>query len=377
LELAGRSVLSWQIEILRALGCERIICLSKGRSDEIVRQHRAVEADGGDFHVVTGNLQLASLMRANDELVMMADGLVPEVEAVKRLALGDERLRKGIWTMPAGHPLAASLPEDFERIDSEGHWAGLAVLRSESAAALADFPPDGDAVSLLLRLGLQDRIERRPIPVSELEAGNWLLAVDESALEKRSKALLKGEARTPFWIAPGSALAARIAHSLPPARAEDWRRLSLAAQALLLLGGTALAATGYETPGLAVVAAGALAGAVEDSLAQMRARIWSHAKGTRSLLGAIATDLFAAAALVFAYAGAHEPVTRITLPLLAIGLVRLASSQGAGASKTFWSDRTIHLAIFAIAAALGGVGPALAIMAFAAMVQLMLRKGRN
>ncbi|MFN9497765.1 MAG: hypothetical protein ACK57E_04770, partial [Erythrobacteraceae bacterium] len=56
LPLAGRSVLARQVDLLRALGCDKILCLCKNADGEVLRAQQAVEAAGGTFQALRGFL---------------------------------------------------------------------------------------------------------------------------------------------------------------------------------------------------------------------------------------------------------------------------------------------------------------------------------
>jgi hypothetical protein len=87
----------------------------------------------------------------------------------------------------------------------------------------------------------------------------------------------------------------------------------------------------------------------------------------------VGVDLLAAVTVVLANGVSPEPVTRIALPLLAIGLARYLGTEGEGSLAAFWKDRSLHLAAFAVAAATGYLAEALALFTLGALLQLMLR----
>jgi len=54
LPVAGRSVLAWQVALMRDLRVERILCLCEDVRGEVLRLQHEVEAGGGAFHALKG-----------------------------------------------------------------------------------------------------------------------------------------------------------------------------------------------------------------------------------------------------------------------------------------------------------------------------------
>ena len=399
--LAGRSVLAWQAELALALACERIICLCDNVSDTILSLQRAIEGEGGEFHAVRTNLQLVSMVRADDELVMIADGLLADPETVRAFALHEsdilhdtdavqeagstaKPMRKGIATLAAGHRLAEAHPMDFERIDRERHWAGLAVIRAGQVEQLADLPPDGDAMSLLLRLALQGRLACRALPSDALENehgdARWMLACNTAALAERERALLNTNAPAVLWTGPGDAIADTVAREIAPRWIEKGPELSALAAGAFALGGVALSGFGYGVVGLLVAAMGAFGGALSGAWASVRARLWSRAtsarldRGVRLSLEVAAIVALILASGILASGVLLDPIVKCALAVLAVGLSQLAGRGSRTAAKAFWRDRTVHLIGFAVAAGAGYLTQALAVFAIAALAVLLLRR---
>lgn len=84
-------------------------------------------------------------------------------------------------------PLIATVEErsenqNFERIDLNHRWPGLAILERRSLDALTALPDGWDMASALLRQALQDKCRLWPIHQSELQAGNIRKLNDEADL---------------------------------------------------------------------------------------------------------------------------------------------------------------------------------------------------
>jgi hypothetical protein len=183
LRFAGRSVLAWQVDLMRRMGAERIICLCDGAAEEILPLQHQVEADGGSFHVLNGFTALPALVRAEDELIVMRDGLVPDPAIASALVLQDAPLGKGVLSLSEDHPLVIAHPSEFERIDAARHWAGMLIMRGAPVQELADFPADADAVAVLLRLALQAGTPCRTLSTEEVTEMTLLVADSEPQCE--------------------------------------------------------------------------------------------------------------------------------------------------------------------------------------------------
>lgn len=375
LMLGGRSVLAWQINLARDLGCERIICHCDAPGELVLALQQQVEETGGEFHAIRSNLQLASIMRADDELVMLLDGLLADREVAMAFTGPNASLRKGIATIPANHTLAADQSEDFERIDRDRRWAGFAVMHAGQVQKLADLPPDSDAMSLLLRLGLQARVECRDLSDEALEGDRWMLAVAADNLAGREHALITLSAATPAWTGPGSAIGAAFVRRIAPRWLDVGAEVSAGAAALLMITGLALAAFGLGAAGLGAAAAGAFAGAISNAWSGMRGRLWSSSGKSRMASAlTLGVDAATAVILVLIYGLAADPIAQIALPCFALGVSHYAGRVAGKNAAAFWRDRSLHFVFFATGAATGFLGETVAIFGLAAMVQLLLRR---
>ncbi|MFL0356518.1 hypothetical protein ACI5KX_08545 [Erythrobacter sp. GH1-10] len=368
--LAGRSVLAWQAKLARELGCERIVCLCDAPTGEILDLQREIEAAGGEFHVVRTSIQLVALLRSDDTLVIVADGLIIDADVARSITVGEGKLLRGVFSVAADEEYAEQHPEDFERIDAQHRWAGLAIMRASQAQKLADLPPDGEVLSLLLRLALQARTELREVAFNEGSKQGWVLAADEQALAMHEEALIDRAAPSRRWSGPLSALAGLGARFAVPSGLRSGELVAGIVAVLLLLAGPVLGVFGLGVVGLAVVAIGALAADVAKTIDSF----------ARNLLGrsrfpfmaahfSSAVDILAIATLITAMI--DQSIVIWSIPLFTIGLLRLAGSFTPAPIAPFWNDRGLHLAVFAICAVYGVLGEALAVTGLLALLQAL------
>jgi hypothetical protein len=384
LPLAGRSVLAWQVALLREFGAERIICLCEGTAGEVLRLQHEVESASAAFHALNGFAALPALVRAEDELVILRDGLVPDL-ALAREMLGGRAmkgggaaLQKAVACLPADHPLAATHPEDFERIDAARHWAGLLVMRGAPVQQLADFPADADAISVLLRLALQAGTPCRELGASELAPETWLLAISDQAVAAHEAALINAAVPAPDWRAPIASLAAVLVRRLAPRGLGQGALIAAATAALMLLGGIFAAASGGAAGGVALAAAGGFAARVSGAYAALAARLRRRADDSRTgaALG-LTVDAFAALTLWFALAPWPDLTPLAVCGPIVIGLARLVSRDAETTLAAIASDRASLLLLLALAAWLGFLPETAALTALALLAALLLRRRAN
>lgn len=382
-KLAGRSVLEWQIDLALRLQCERIICLCTAPGSElIIAQQRRVESRvegrvegrGFTFHALRNHLQLTNLVRANDTIFVQLDGLIIDQDALDDDCGAEAALQNCIFELSSDHSLSVSYPTDFERIDKDKHWGGIAVLPGECAAALKEMPEDADAVSLLLRIGLQARVPREDVPSAMLENNQWVLASDAESLNLRGKALMEASLSQPSWAGPGRAIAAFIVRRT----AERWlgagSEIAGAAAVTGLLIAAILAGFGFAPAGIALASLSAFATALSDTSGKLRRGISAHADQSRlTTLIAPLTMTLSCVVLIIANRETGALPVSISIPLFAIGLSHIAGRTGSKPLQAFWRDSSLHLAIFAGAALLDNLQNALLVFSLGALLQLLLR----
>ena len=388
LPLAGRSVLGWQVALLREMGAQRIICLSHTTTGEVLRLQHDVEASGAAFHALSGFAALTALVRAEDELIIFADGVLPDAALVRSFAGMDAlshaqtgTLPKGVACLPVDHPFASAFPKDFERIDAARCWAGMVVMRGAAVQQLADFPADADAISVLLRLALQSGTPCRDLGASAIAPQSLLLANSEETVAAHQAAMIAAATPTPDWRAPTRALAAVLVHRLALNGFGLGQGAGLAIGAALVVMLAGVVAAGWSEPviGLVLAAVGAFAAQVSADFAGLTQRLYRQAGATR-FGPAIAGDLvdgLAALTAWFALSPWPQWAPLAICGPLTIGLARLTARLGSPLLAAVASDRAALLAALALAAAAGLLPEACAAIAAVALGALLLRNARD
>ncbi|KPF65254.1 hypothetical protein [Porphyrobacter sp. AAP60] len=378
LPLAGRSVLGWQVDLLRMLGAERILCLAESATGEVLRLQHDVERAGGTFHALQGFAAIPALVRSEDELIVLRDGLVPDPAVMAALAQSETGGHRMVATIPDDHPLAAARPQDFERIDATRHWAGLLIMRGAPVQQLADFPADSDPVSVLVRLALQAGTPCRELSAQEVAPETWLLADCAGAVMAHERLMLAKVAPQSDWRAPLVSLAGVLVRALMPRGLAQGAVISGASAIMLILTGLLMAVFGWAIPAIALASAGAFAAAVAAAFDDISGKLRTggdQPDSTNAL--PVAVDLAAAATLWFALSPWPVWNALAVCGPVVIGLARLAGRDRGSTWAVSASDRAALLLVLALAAAVGLFPEVLACLALGLLAGLLLRAGRD
>jgi len=206
LAVAGRSVVQHQMECALALGCEKIACHAHGFPQELVALQHLAERGGASFQVINGPRALSGMVRAADELLVFADGLLPDRVLAGQLLAN----RPSVLVLPVDEGIAAG----FERIDREYAWAGLLMVGGFAVERLADLPADADPVAGLLRIALQAGTRIVSMPPGLLAGRTWGLVQTEGQAEDFEAAWLDRHVQPATFAAPFLAVADRTATAM-------------------------------------------------------------------------------------------------------------------------------------------------------------------
>ncbi len=229
--LGGRPVSLHQLDFALGEGCTKILCFGHGAAPEAIALRHAAEGAGAQFQVLRGPRDLPAAVRGEDELLVLARGLLPDS------LVAYEALRKGTTILSL--PVQTGAGAGFELLDLATAWGGAMIVPGRLAAALDMLPEDGDPIAGLLRIARQAGVPERALPEVELAEGRWVLL----------RTAEQGRAAEPGWLR----------RRLPPV--SPWRPTAWLARVLLrrFAGG----ATGPSRGGLyaRIGAAAAIAGA--------------------------------------------------------------------------------------------------------------------
>jgi hypothetical protein len=181
--LAGRSLARHQLDFVLAQGCEKVILHGHGASKEAIELRHAAEAAGAQFQVVRGVRDLPAAVRGDDQLLVLAHGLLPEAtHAFEQLKEG-----YGVLVLPA----EAGWSAGFERLDLAAAWGGAMVLPGRLVAGLDPLPEDAEPIAALLRIARQAGVPERPLAERELAEGRWQIVRTAEAARANEPAWLR------------------------------------------------------------------------------------------------------------------------------------------------------------------------------------------
>ncbi len=350
---AGKSVLAHQIDCAAHLGCDRVICLSGALGPDMGAARTYAGRAGVRFDLVDTILRLSGLVTADDEVIVLADGVLPDRAALVRV-LSE---RSGVVAFPAEPALALG----FERIDAERAWSGALRMRGAGVARLADLAPDCDLASSLLRIALQSGVRVVELDAAAVTDGTWQRRVERQSAAEAEKRWLTRQVQPASFAAPGLAVADRMglrwAHDAGGGR---WARVPhLAALATgVLASGAGLAS--WPLVGLILLLMTSFALAVADVFDRVETL---GAPPRESGLAMPAARWLRDGLLVglLALLTAADPGwLRVALPLMMVAMLRLGAAKSRPPLGELYSDRIALLVILLAAAWQGWLAPVVA-----------------
>lgn len=200
LRVAGASLAQHQLGLVLALDCQRVICMARGTSPDLIALQHAAEDAGLQFYIATGPRQLAGLITANDEVVAISEGLF--VDNANAIALVE-----GKGPVVLVQPVEGALGAGFERIDLNRASAGLMRVPGQLVERLHELPADCDVISALTRIALQSGVEMREVPAAARGGSEWRMVRSEAEAVALEDEWLRVRFAQGVPTSPGNSLA--------------------------------------------------------------------------------------------------------------------------------------------------------------------------
>jgi hypothetical protein len=247
LSIGGHSILRHQLGLALALGCSRIVVMAETLTSDLVALQHIAEARGARFHAIAATRALAPLVAPEDELYVLAEGLLAMPEDALRL-LGEEHC---VLTLPIEAGLAAGL----ERIDINNAYAGAMCLPGRLVAGLGELPADWNPGSALLRLATQARIVQRPLSSALLDEARWVLIRNEAEAHRAEPGWVRVHIKAGAMQSPGAWIASMAVQRFGPALLHAGTRPAVIGLAALVtaLFGIGAGWFGWHTVGFAMI----------------------------------------------------------------------------------------------------------------------------
>lgn len=347
LVLAGKTIARRQLDFALAAGCEAVIVLGDGAAAEAIAMRHAAESEGARFQAIRDGHGLLRAVRADDDLLVLAPGLLPEAnEAVEALAKG-----RRVLVLPAGSAVSAG----FERIDLNRAWAGALLVGGAQVDRLSDLPADIDPASALVRIALQANVRETPLSEDLLTDGTWRMFGERADPVASDRVWLNRHAPAASVFAPTRWLG-QLALQAAAGRVLAARHSTgglLAATLTILVGAVLLARYGWSWPSFALIAVGALLTYLVAEIVRLRSAPFggpTTSEAVRKVLPWIVDGAILACA-VLAIDGAW--LHRIFPPLVLMGLLRAVRPEMGEDSTAIVGDRGFLALVLAIAAGFG------------------------
>lgn len=362
--LAGARLVERQLDIALAAGCETITCLANTVGREVIElQHRA-EAAGARFIALREPRKLSGMVSAQDELLVLSSGVLPEEDAILR-----HLAKPGVLVFPED----PAVERGYERIDAHFAWAGALLVRGNAVEQLAQLPADVDTPSALLRIALQSGVRTHPLETRLLEEHIWLRDPTAGELAERERSWVSGHADVAPFTAPGLAIAermgARLAQDTLGGKLPRFLALGSAASGLIALS---LGLTGWILPGFGMAALAVLLFAMEEvvrrvsNAGQVRPSVPALVQALTILIDPLLVVLIALASPEDTY------WLRLFVPAVLFGLLHLGERLSAAKWRKSYADR-VMLTLLLVPAVLFGVAqPVVAVLSLAVLVTLFL-----
>ncbi|WP_128892695.1 hypothetical protein [Erythrobacter sp. HKB08] len=259
MRIGADSLVAHQVRQAVEIGCERIICLADMPRGALLEAQHIAEKAGVTFQTARSANDLSRLVRADDRVVVLAEGLMPDTELLA------SALAKGQFV--AGFDAEPAIQRGFERIDLTRAWGGALAVRGTVFERLQDLPDDIDILSALLRIALQADVKSLRLSEDELVSGNWKLVRTSAEAAEIRQARLNSLLSPRHWLWPVKAVGERI--GLEFARRGASRTVVGGATIvglLALFGAPFVAATSYAWAGFALLIVGLVIVAGSDLL---------------------------------------------------------------------------------------------------------------
>lgn len=345
-ELGGRALPLHQLDFALGQGCGKILFLGHGTSAEATALREAAERAGAQFQVLRGPRDLPAAVRGEDELLVLARGLLPDSLQASEL------LRKGPVILSL--PVQSGAGAGFELLDLTAAWGGAVAMPGRLAAQLDLLPEDAEPIAGLLRIARQAGIPERQLPEAELGEGRWCLLHNAEQAKAAEPAWLRRRLPTVSAWQPTAWLARMLLRRFGSGATASTRAgpLTRGGALLALAGAVAAAWYGYPLGGFALLALAALGIELGDGIARLtRPSFAGEAPPSKFSLGfRLVLDAAIVAVGTLALPGALH--RRLFLALLPIGLLHVPIPAGSRAWRSLPQDRVLVIAALALAVGL-------------------------
>jgi CheY-like chemotaxis protein len=200
LPLAGQTLIEYQARCLAALGAAPVLVMVERVPVALNDAFDRLRGEGISVVVVSDGVEAASRFDAGSDVILLADGIAPDISDVERL--GDLDQLSGTGSGDADGTILTVTDDEahagFERIDATHRWAGLARLPAGLVGATAAMIGDWDFQSTLLRRAVQ--AGARLSPAAAGEGAGPVLATSDAMAGYERRLLLASRGARSDWV---------------------------------------------------------------------------------------------------------------------------------------------------------------------------------
>lgn len=361
LRVAGASVAQHQLGLALALDCQRVVCLARATSPELIALQHDAEDAGLQFTIATGTAQLSGLVTASDEIIVVSEGLFADTAQAAELL-------EGRAPVVLAQPVEGALAAGFERIDINRADAGLMRLPGSIVERLHELPVDVNVVSALTRIALQSGVALREVPASARAGSGWRMVRSEAEAYALEDEWMRARFADDRVTSPGRSVArfGVLSFGSSLLHAGNASNVVSAAALAVLVIAIGVGWFGFVAAGFVLVAASWLL--VEASRLLRSAE--RHALGQSlpaipraDALGWLVDCVFAVLILLDTPRFAGEPVIAwLCTPAILMLLLVLLPKRASGRLSGWGCDRALLGLILAFASGFGLVLPAVRLL---------------
>lgn len=172
-----------QIQLVVDAGVDKIVLISPTMNNSVLQYVDELQRKKIDIEIVRSGHDLIQFATPENALIYLNDGILPSRETVRKLSSFDE---EAIFVTPDSQQVA-----EFERIDRDDRWLGIAQLDASRLSEFIDMPEDWDVGSALLRGAVQSQCYRERIEETDLLDGAISVLTSETDTAKFSKLCLQ------------------------------------------------------------------------------------------------------------------------------------------------------------------------------------------
>jgi hypothetical protein len=154
LPLSGRTLVEYQVRCAAAAGAAPIVIIVERVPQALQDALERLRLDGIGVFPVSDIADAVSRFEAGSMILLVGDGIAPTAEMISALA---EELEPSVVIVPDDEE-----HREYERIDAEWRWAGVAVVDARLLGSTAAMLGDWDIQSTLLRRAIQEGARRLP-----------------------------------------------------------------------------------------------------------------------------------------------------------------------------------------------------------------------